>query len=166
MRARWPLSPDFIAADEAVSALDVSVQAQNINLLQDLQEELGPDLSVHHPRSGMVAQISNRIAVMYVGKLVEYAPTKIIFSKPMHPYTRALLSAIPVVDPNVKFAPMVLDGEIPNPANLPTGCRFNTRCPFARDACRQIDPEWRQVAPMHFVACHFAEELMTDAEDR
>jgi oligopeptide/dipeptide ABC transporter ATP-binding protein len=156
-------SPEFIVCDEAVSALDVSIQADVINLLMDLQEELGLTyLFIAHDLS-IVAQISTRIAVMYVGKLVEYAPTEIIYAAPMHPYTKALMSAIPTVDPSEKFAPMALGGEIPNPANLPAGCRFNTRCPFARDACRRTEPEWREVAPRHFLACHFAEELMADA---
>ncbi len=155
--------PEFIVCDEAVSALDVSIQADIVNLLMDLQQELGLTyLFIAHDLS-IVAQISARIAVMYVGKLVEYAATETIFSRPMHPYTRALMSAIPTVDPGKTFAPMALGGEIPNPANLPTGCRFNTRCPFARDACRQTEPEWREVAPRHFLACHFAEELMADA---
>ncbi len=157
-------SPEFIVCDEAVSALDVSIQADIINLLMDLQSELGLTyLFIAHDLS-VVAQISTQIAVMYVGKLVEYAPTEIIYATPMHPYTKALMSAVPTVDPNKKFAPMVLEGEIPNPADLPTGCRFSTRCPFAREACRQIEPEWREVAPKHFLACHFAEELMADAK--
>lgn len=155
--------PEFIVCDEAVSALDVSIQADIVNLLMDLQQELGLTyLFIAHDLS-IVAQISTRIAVMYVGKLVEYAATEAIYARPMHPYTKALMSAIPTVDPGKTFAPMPLGGEIPNPANLPTGCRFNTRCPFARDACRATEPEWREVAPRHFLACHFAEELMADA---
>jgi peptide/nickel transport system ATP-binding protein len=159
-------NPEFIVCDEAVSALDVSIQADIINLLMDLQEELGLTyLFIAHDLS-VVAQISSQIAVMYVGRLVEKAPTENIFRSPMHPYTKALISAVPTVDPDRKFEPMALSGEIPNPADLPAGCRFNTRCPFARDACRQVEPEWREIAPMHFVACHFAEELSAAARER
>lgn len=159
-------NPEFIVCDEAVSALDVSIQADIINLLMDLQAELGLTyLFIAHDLS-VVAQISSEIAVMYVGKLVEKAPADSIFRGPMHPYTKALISAIPKVDPDKGFAPMALAGEIPNPMALPPGCRFNTRCPFARDACRQAEPEWREIATEHFVACHFAEELALAPEGR
>lgn len=159
-------NPEFIVCDEAVSALDVSIQADIINLLMDLQAELGLTyLFIAHDLS-IVAQISSEIAVMYVGKLVEKAPAESIFRGPMHPYTKALISAIPRVDPDKRFEPMALAGEIPNPMALPPGCRFSTRCPFARDACRQADPEWREIATEHFVACHFAEELALAPEGR
>ncbi|MFM9859115.1 ABC transporter ATP-binding protein [Pseudoxanthobacter sp. M-2] len=159
-------NPEFIVCDEAVSALDVSIQADIINLLMDLQAELGLTyLFIAHDLS-IVAQISSEIAVMYVGKLVEKAPAESIFRGPMHPYTKALISAIPRVDPDKRFEPMALAGEIPNPMALPPGCRFSTRCPFARDACQQAEPEWREIATEHFVACHFAEELALAPEGR
>lgn len=152
-------SPEFIVCDESVSALDVSIQAEIINLLMDLQQELGLTyLFIAHDLS-VVAQISTRVAVMYVGRLVEFAPTEHLFASPKHPYTKALLSAIPVVDPHQTFDPVKLEGEIPNPANLPTGCRFHTRCPFAEERCRQEEPQWRQIGSDHMVACHFAEQL-------
>lgn len=151
--------PDFVVCDESVSALDVSIQAEVVNLLKDLQEELGVSfLFIAHDLS-VVAQISHRVAVLYVGKFVEYAPTESLFFAPRHPYTHALLSAIPQTDPDADFDPIRLDGEIPNPMDAPSGCRFHTRCPFAREECSAREPEWREVAPEHFVACHFAEEF-------
>ena len=152
-------SPEFIVCDESVSALDVSIQAEVLNLLMDLQQELGLTyLFIAHDLS-VVAQISTRVAVMYVGRLVEFAPTEKIFFGPKHPYTKALLSAVPIVDPDKEFDPMRLEGEIPNPANVPSGCRFHTRCPFAQDRCRSETPAWREIDDDHFVACHFAEDL-------
>ncbi len=152
-------SPEFIVCDESVSSLDVSIQAEIINLLMDLQEELGLTyLFIAHDLS-VVAQISTQVAVMYVGRLVEHASTDRIFDAPMHPYTQALLSAIPIVDPDQEFDPVKLDGEIPNPANLPIGCRFHTRCPFAQEKCRQEEPLWREIEVDHMIACHFAEQL-------
>jgi len=151
--------PDFVVCDESVSALDVSIQAEIVNLLKDLQAEMGVAfLFIAHDLS-VVAQISDRVAVMYVGQFVEYAPTRSLFFTPRHPYTHALLSAVPVADPDLPFNPVRLDGEIPNPMDAPKGCRFHTRCPFARDACTRDVPEWREIAPTHFVACHFAEEF-------
>lgn len=151
--------PEFIVCDESVSALDVSIQAEIINLLMDLQDEFQLTyLFIAHDLS-VVAQISTRVAVMYVGTLVELAPTRNIFFAPQHPYTKALLSAVPSVDNARAFAPVKLSGEIPNPANVPDGCRFHTRCPFAQERCRLESPAWRAIETGHFVACHFAEEL-------
>ena len=152
-------SPDFIVCDEPVSSLDVSIQAEVINLLMDLQDEFHLTyLFISHDLS-MVAQISTHVAVMYVGRLIELAPTEDIFLRPMHPYTKALLSAIPVVDPERAFDPIKLEGEIPNPLNLPSGCQFHTRCPYVQERCRKEAPAWRELAPNHFANCHFAEEL-------
>ncbi|MEM7074553.1 MAG: ABC transporter ATP-binding protein [Pseudomonadota bacterium] len=149
-------SPEFIVCDESVSALDVSIQAEVINLLQDLQAELGLTyLFIAHDLS-VVAQISHRVAVMYVGRLMEFAPTESLFFAPQHPYTKALLSAVPSVHPDHEFAPVPLDGEIPNPAAVPSGCRFRTRCPIAQDKCASEEPEWREIDQDHFVACHYA----------
>ncbi|MGB1026872.1 MAG: oligopeptide/dipeptide ABC transporter ATP-binding protein, partial [Rhodospirillaceae bacterium] len=151
--------PDFIVCDESVSALDVSIQAEILNLLMDLQEDFGfTYLFIAHDL-GVVAQISSKVAVMYVGRFMETAPTETLFAKPMHPYTRALLSAIPTIDLDTPYQPQRLEGDIPNPANPPPGCRFQTRCAFAKDRCRAEEPAFRAVGPEHFVACHFAEEL-------
>ena len=151
--------PKFVVCDESVSALDVSIQAEIVNLLKDLQEEMGVSfLFIAHDLS-VVAQISHRVAVLYVGKFVEYAPTEKLFFAPRHPYTHALLSAIPQADPDADFDPIRLDGEIPNPLAAPSGCRFHTRCPFAKAKCSQDVPDWREIGPDHFVACHFAEDF-------
>ncbi|MFK7697406.1 dipeptide ABC transporter ATP-binding protein [Paenibacillus sp. HJGM_3] len=149
------LQPQFILADEAVSALDVSVQSQVINLLQDLQERLGLTYLFIAHGLNVVRHISDRIGVMYLGKLVEIAPTDELFRHPAHPYTQALLAAIPVPDPKRRrtFAPIA--GEMPSPANPPSGCRFHTRCPAATSRCRSEEPELREVAPGHLAACHF-----------
>jgi oligopeptide/dipeptide ABC transporter ATP-binding protein len=151
--------PDFVVCDESVSALDVSIQAEIVNLLKDLQEEMGVAfLFIAHDLS-VVAQISHRVAVLYVGKFVEYAPTEKLFFSPRHPYTHALLSAVPRADPDARFDPIKLSGEIPNPLSAPSGCRFHTRCPFARERCAADEPAWRAIDEDHFVACHFAEEF-------
>jgi len=151
--------PDFVVCDESVSALDVSIQAEIVNLLHELQQETGVSfLFIAHDLS-VVAQISRRVAVMYVGRFVEYAPTEALFFAPRHPYTHALLSAVPQPDPDLGFHPDRLEGEIPDPSEPSPGCRFHSRCRFAREACRDAAPAWREIAPEHFVACHFAEEL-------
>ena len=158
--------PDFVVCDESVSALDVSIQAEIVNLLKDLQEEMGVAfLFIAHDLS-VVAQMSHRVAVMYVGKFVEYAPTESLFFKPRHPYTHALLSAIPTVDPSEEFDPIRLEGEIPNPLAAPSGCRFHTRCPYAVDACASEAPEWQEIEPEHFVACHRVHEFDFSREQR
>jgi peptide/nickel transport system ATP-binding protein len=151
-------SPEFVVCDESVSALDVSIQADIINLLMDLQEDLGLTyLFIAHDLSVM-SHISNRVAVMYLGRIVELASTRDIFVAPKHPYTKALMSAVPVVDPTRNFSPIKLEGEIPSPVNIPGGCRFHTRCPFVKNRCRVEEPQWREL-DTHFVACHFAGDL-------
>ena len=153
------LDPEFIVCDEPVSALDVSIQAQVINLLHDLQKEFSLTyLFISHDLS-VVEYISDKVGVMYLGKLVEYAPTKNLYGHPMHPYTESLLSAVPVADPEAQMERIPLEGEIPNPANPPSGCYFHTRCRYCTDKCKTEAPEYRELEPDHFVACHRAEEL-------
>jgi oligopeptide/dipeptide ABC transporter ATP-binding protein len=150
-------NPDFVVADESVAALDVSIQADILNLLQSLQDEMGLTfLFISHDLS-VVAHICDHVAVMYLGTLVESAPTRKLFANPSHPYTKALLSAIPSLDPNERTKAQKLEGEIPSPVNPPPGCRFHTRCPLAEDRCRTEVPEWRELSDGHSVACHFAE---------
>ena len=152
-------NPDFVVADESVAALDVSIQADILNLLQSLQDELGLTfLFISHDLS-VVAHICDHVAVMYLGTLVESAPTRKLFSNPRHPYTKALLSSIPSLDPDDSKKAQKLEGEIPSPTNPPSGCKFNTRCIFAEDQCRREVPEWRELSQDHAVACHFAEKL-------
>ena len=153
------LNPKLIICDEAVSALDVSVQAQIINLLEDLQTEFGiAYLFIAHDLS-VVEHISDDVAVMYVGKVVETAPTSELFSNPKHPYTEALMSAVPVPDPKQKLSEITLEGEVANPADPPSGCYFHPRCRYAQDRCRTETPELREIEGGHMSACHFAEEL-------
>jgi peptide/nickel transport system ATP-binding protein len=153
------LHPRLVVADEPVSALDVSVQAQILNLLLDLQAEFRLTyLFVAHDLS-VVRHISNRVAVMYVGRMVELAETGELFSRPKHPYTAALLSAVPEPDPRTRSQRIVLQGEVANPASPPGGCYFHPRCPHAIEVCRTQAPAWQELSPGHFVGCHRAEEL-------
>jgi peptide/nickel transport system ATP-binding protein len=153
------LQPRFIVCDESVSALDVSVQAEILNLLGDLQEEFDLTyLFIAHDLS-VVQYISDRVAVLYLGRIVEMAPTEELFFHPMHPYTEALMSAIPAPDPDALMQPVPLQGEIPSPINPPPGCHFHPRCPYAEDICKVERPEWKEHRPGHFSACHFADTL-------
>ena len=153
------LNPRLVVADEPVSALDVSVQAQVLNLMQDLQQELDLTyLFVAHDLS-VVKHISDRVAVMYVGKMVEVSPTEELFAAPKHPYTEALLSASPEPDPRTRSSRIVLQGEVANPADPPSGCYFHPRCPYATDVCRTETPVLQEISPNHFVSCHRVQEL-------
>jgi len=153
------LDPEFIVADEPVSALDVSIQAQIINLLAKLQKEKGFSyMFISHDLS-VVEHLCNRVGVMYLGSMMELADKDRLFDNPLHPYTKALLSAIPIPDPTAKRERIILQGDIPSPANPPSGCKFNTRCPYAKEICSKEIPEYREIEKSHFVACHRATEI-------
>lgn len=152
--------PEFIVCDEPISALDVSIQAQVINMFEDLQEEMGLTyLFIAHDLSA-VKHISNRIGVMYLGRMVELADSHELITRPRHPYTKSLISSIPIADPKVAKASkrIVLEGDVPSPVNPPSGCRFRTRCPYADEQCAQETPKWRELEKGHFAACHYIDK--------
>jgi len=153
------LEPEFIVLDEPTSALDSSVQAQILNLLRSLQEEMGLSYLLITHNVNVVKYMANRIAVMYAGKLVEVGNTRDVLEKPLHPYTSALISSIPQPDPRKRLKTVAAIGEVPSMVNLPTGCRFNPRCPYAEEICRQQDPSLREILPAHLSACHFSEKF-------
>jgi len=159
------LNPKFIVADEPVAALDVSIQAQILNLMSDLQDEFNLTyLFIAHDLS-VVQYISDRIGVMYLGSMVELSESQELFDYTLHPYTRALLSAIPIPDPEVDKQQISLEGEIPSPINPPDGCRFHTRCPYVEEVCMKKRPEFREATKEHYVACHLAERFIKEQEN-
>ena len=160
------LNPELVVCDEPISALDVSIQAQVVNMLEDLQDELGLTyLFITHDLS-MVRHISDRIGVMYLGKIVELAPNDALYARPSHPYTQALLASIPVADPEARGDAAPMTGEIPSPIDLPSGCRFRTRCPFATELCARQEPALRELGEGHSAACHYAEDIRSGRTPR
>ncbi len=156
------LNPDLIICDEPISSLDVSIQAQIVNLLEELQDRLGLTyIFIAHDLS-MVRHISDRMAVMYLGKVMELADRDEIYLRPLHPYTQALMASVPIPDPDKKRKRSILVGDIPSPVNPPKGCNFNTRCPIAEEICRLKEPEYREMGKGHWVACHFAERFVNE----
>ena len=153
------MNPKLIVCDEPVSALDVSIQSQVLNLLRNLQQEFGLTyLFIAHNLS-VVEHISNRVGVMYLGKMVELADRTELFRRPLHPYTKALISAIPIPNPNIRRERIILQGDVPSPINPPKGCRFHPRCWMARDICREVEPVFEEKTPGHWSACHFAQDV-------
>lgn len=151
--------PKLIVCDESVSALDVSIQAQILNLLKELQQEMNLSYIFIAHDLAVVEHLSDRVAVMYVGKIVELSKSDEVFSRPRHPYTEALLSAVPLPDPTRKSTRMILEGEVANPAHPPSGCYFHPRCAYATSECKTATPQWREISPEHFVSCHHADQL-------
>jgi oligopeptide/dipeptide ABC transporter ATP-binding protein len=154
------LNPKMIVADEPVSALDVSIQSQVLNLLMDLQEEFGLSMIFISHDLSVVNHISNRVMVMYLGKTMEFANKDDIFSRPMHPYTKALLQAIPTLNQDEGKDVELLQGDIPSPINPPSGCVFHTRCPYCEELCTTTQPEYREIEDNHWISCHYAEKLV------
>ncbi|HNT94890.1 MAG TPA: ABC transporter ATP-binding protein, partial [Thermotogota bacterium] len=150
------VEPQLILCDEPVSALDVSIQAQVVNLLKDLQNQFGLTYVFVAHDLAVIKHISDRIGVMYLGKMVEMTDKRSLFNHPMHPYTRALISAIPIPNPELKKNRTILVGDVPSPINPPSGCRFHTRCPIAQPICKEQEPLFEEKSTGHFVACHFA----------